>query len=139
MVSAYFLFTDCLSSCAIPSANGAFIPPVTLGFLLNVDCLQQIMYSHSRPLLTVKYLHTTVDFAENNNWIWSSRKITKSWFHILPIHNAEIDFYLHAVVGIIPRFPSSFHDMAFLSDYLLRKENKSNVSINLFICPMFNA
>ena len=71
MVYSHFLLTDCLSSCAISSANGVFTLPVTHGpFLLSIIFTQQSILQRQQ-----------LDSA--------SRKMTKSWSPILPIHNTD--------------------------------------------------
>ena len=114
MVSAHFLFTDCLSSLSISSANNVFTLPVTHGpfSLSNIFTQQSILQKQK------------LDSA--------SKKMTKSWSHILPIHNAEIEFYLHAVVGHHSTFSFIISKTCFFIQLVMKMKGKVLIYNSLY-------
>ena len=94
-------------------ANNVFTLPVTHGpFSLSNIFTQQ-------SILQKKQLDS------------ASRKMTKSWSLILPIHNAGIDFYLHAVVGHHSTFSFIISKTCFFIQLVMKMKGK------VLVCKTF--
>ena len=101
-----FSVTHGLFSLSISLVNNVFTLPIAHGpFLLSNIFTQQSILQKQK-----------LDSA--------SKKMTKSWSHILPIHNAEIKFYLHAVVGHHSTFSFIISETCFFIQLVMKMKGK---------------